>query len=59
MMYASSGYKKSNTKENIYKNFFLFVMGMLISSIAISVFYEPNNVVTGSSGLAIIICIMV
>lgn len=43
-------------KENRYKNFFMFIMGMLISGVAINLFYEPNEVVTsGSTGLAILI----
>ncbi|MGM9881789.1 MAG: YitT family protein [Bacilli bacterium] len=42
--------------KNAYKNFFLFVMGMLICSISINLFYKPYDVVTiGSSGLAILI----
>lgn len=42
--------------KNIHKNFFLFVMGMAISAIAVSVFYEPNDIVTtGGTGLAILI----
>ena len=47
--------KRINDK-NIYKNFCMFIIGMLFSSIAVSVFYQPNDVVTtGSTGLAIII----
>lgn len=43
-------------KKNVWKNFFLFVVGMAISAISVSVFYEPNNVATtGSTGLAILI----
>ena len=43
-------------KKNVYKNFFLFVMGLLISSIAVGVLYEPNDIVTsGSTGLALLI----
>lgn len=42
--------------KNIYKNFFIFMMGMAISAISVSVFYKPNNIVIGgSTGLAILI----
>ncbi len=42
--------------KNVYKNFFLFIMGVLFSAVAVSVFYSPNDVVTtGSTGLAILI----
>lgn len=56
--------KKFNTKrlektiknKNTYYNFFLFMMGMAISAISVSVFYSPNGVVTTvSTGLAIIL----
>lgn len=56
--------KKFNTKrlektiknKNTYYNFFLFMMGMAISAISVSVFYSPNGVVTtGGTGLAIIL----
>lgn len=56
--------KKFNTKrlektiknKNTYYNFFLFMMGMAISAISVSVFYSANGVVTiGSTGLAIIL----
>lgn len=48
-------HKKLESK-NVYKNFFLFVMGMAISAISVSVFYEPYDIVTvGSTGLAILI----
>lgn len=48
---------KARVKEkNYWKNFFLFIMGMSFSAISVSVFYNPNNVVTtGSTGLAILI----
>ena len=43
-------------RKNVYINFFLFIMGMVISAIAVSVFYEPYNIVTtGSTGLAFLI----
>lgn len=45
-----------NKRANSYYNFFLFVMGMLLSAISISLFYSSNDVITtGSNGLAIII----
>lgn len=43
-------------RKNVYKNFFLFMMGMAISATSVSVFFKPNNIVTGgSTGLAILI----
>jgi len=43
-------------RKNAYKNFFMFIMGILISAISVSVFYEPNDIVTsGSTGIAILI----
>ena len=56
--------KKFDTKKlekiiknkNTYYNFFLFIIGMALSAISVSVFYSPNEVVTtGSTGLAIIL----
>lgn len=48
--------KNKVKQKNYWKNFFLFIMGMTFSAIAISVFFKPNNVVTaGSNGLAILI----
>lgn len=56
--------KKFNLKEfaeklrnkNAYKNFFMFIMGILISAISVSVLYEPYDIVTsGSTGVAILI----
>lgn len=42
--------------KNTYKNFFMFVMGMLICAISINLFYKPYDVVTtGSTGFAILI----
>ncbi len=50
------GLHKRLESKNIYKNFFLFIMGMAISAISVSVFYEPYDIVTtGSTGLAILI----
>lgn len=48
---------KNKIKEkNYWKNFFLFIIGMTFSAISVSVFFNPNDVVTtGSTGLAIII----
>ena len=31
--------------KNAYKNFFMFIMGTLISAIAVSVLYEPYDIV--------------
>lgn len=56
--------KKFDTKKlekiiknkNTYYNFFLFIIGMALSAISVSVIYSPNEVVTtGSTGLAIIL----
>ena len=51
----------SNILDILYKkyfgrNLFLFVMGMLVSALAINLFFDPYNVIpTGSSGLAFLI----
>lgn len=46
---------KLNVK-NTYKNFFLFMMGMVLSAVAVSVFYSSFDfAVGGRTGLAIII----
>lgn len=51
----------SNILDTLYKkyfgrNLFLFVMGMLVSALAINLFFDPYNVIpTGSSGLAFLI----
>lgn len=48
--------KERVRQQNYWKNFFLFIIGMTFSAIAISVFLKPNNIVTaGSNGLAILI----
>ena len=48
--------KKRVNEKNYWKNFFLFIMGMTLSAISVSVFFNPNNIVTiGSTGLAIVI----
>lgn len=42
--------------ENVYKNFFLFIMGIAIGSIAVSVIYNQYGIVTsGSTGIAILL----
>lgn len=42
--------------KNTYYNFFLFIMGMSLSAISVSVFYSPNEVTTtGCTGLAIVL----
>ena len=48
--------KRRIISKNIYKNFFMFIIGCLIAGISVSVFYNPNNVVTtGCTGLSILI----
>lgn len=43
-------------KKNSNYNFFLFIMGMVFTSIAISLFFNPNNIVVGGVvGLSMII----
>ena len=47
--------KKLNSK-NFYKNFCMFIFGILFYAIGISVFFAPNDIVTtGSTGLSIIL----
>ena len=42
--------------KNAYKNFFLFIIGVAISAVSVSVLYEPYNIVTtGSTGIALLI----
>jgi len=49
-------FNKKLISKNTYKNFFLFIMGVAISAISVSVFYEPHDIVTsGSTGIALII----
>lgn len=48
--------KSRINKNNFYKNFFMFVMGMFICSVSVNLFYKPYDVVTtGSTGLSILI----
>ena len=48
--------KKRIKDKNTYRNFCEFIIGMLITSVAVSVFYKPNDVVTtGCTGLSILI----
>ena len=48
--------KKRLKNENFWKNFCLFMIGMLCSSISVSAFFEPNGIVTtGSTGLSIVL----
>lgn len=43
-------------KKNFWKNFFFFVMGMLIGAVAFNLFFDKYDVIpTGSSGLALLI----
>lgn len=42
--------------KNAYKNFFTYIMGVLLGGIAVSALYEPYNIVTsGSAGIAILL----
>ena len=48
--------KEDLIKKNFWKNFCMFILGMSASAISVSVFYNPNDVVTtGSTGLSILI----
>ena len=48
--------KKKIKDKNTYRNFCEFIIGMLITSVAVSVFYKPNSLVTtGCTGLSILI----
>ena len=48
--------KKRIDNKNIYKNFCTFIFGCLIAGISVSVFYNPNDVVTtGCTGLSILV----
>jgi len=43
-------------KKNAYKNFFSYIMGVLLGGIAVSVLYEPYGIITsGSTGIAILL----
>lgn len=45
-----------NNKENKYRNFCLYMFGLLLSGLAVNLFYYPNDIVTtGTTGLSIII----
>lgn len=47
---------KKLENKNAYKNFFFFMMGNLISGIAVSLIYEPYGVVaSGSTGISLFI----
>ena len=48
--------KNKIREKNYWKNFCMFILGMSASAISVSVFFNPNNVVTtGSTGLAILL----
>lgn len=48
--------KRKINNKNTYKNFCTFIFGCLIAAISVSVFYNPNDVVTtGCTGLSILI----
>ncbi len=43
-------------RKNAYKNFFTYIMGVMIGGIAVSVLYAPYSIVTsGSTGIAILL----
>ena len=43
-------------KKNAYKNFFVYIMGVMIGGIAVSVLYAPYGIITsGSTGIAILL----
>lgn len=43
-------------KKNAYRNFFTYIMGVMIGGIAVSVLYAPYGIVTsGSTGIAILL----
>ncbi|MDO4376673.1 MAG: YitT family protein [bacterium] len=47
---------ESLSKKNFWKNFFFFVMGMLIGAFAFNLFFDKYDIIpTGSSGLALLI----
>lgn len=42
--------------KNVYKNFFTYIMGVLVGGLAVSVLYEPYSIVTsGSTGIAFLL----
>jgi len=48
--------KNTLRQKNAYKNFFTYIMGVMIGGVAVSVLYEPYSIVTsGSSGIAILL----
>lgn len=48
--------KKKIYDKNVYKNFCAFIIGTMLTGIAVSVFYNPNDVVTtGCTGLSILV----
>lgn len=54
--FSSNKFMKEINDRDAYKKFCMFIIGTLFSAIAVSVFFDPNDVVTtGSTGLAIII----
>lgn len=47
---------KTLMKKNAYRNFFTYIMGVLLGGVAVSVLYEPYGIVTsGSTGIAILL----
>ena len=48
--------KKKVREKNYWKNFCVFILGMMFSAVSVNVFFNTNNVVTtGSTGLAILL----
>lgn len=48
--------KKKIKEQNYWKNFCMFILGMVFSAISVNVFFNSNGVVTtGSTGLAILL----
>ena len=51
-----SGLNKKLQNKNASKNFFMYIMGVLVGAIAISVLYEKYSIVTsGSTGIAFLL----
>ena len=51
-----SGLNNKLQNKNSSKNFFMYIMGVLIGAIAISVLYEKYSIVTsGSTGIAFLL----
>ena len=56
MVLEIEGIKKKIKEQNYWKNFCMFILGMVFSAISVNVFFNSNGVVTtGSTGLAILL----